>query len=267
MALSDDYTFGNIEPGTCVPFEPNMACSDDWDDYDDDVKLRAKSLAWSTIRVLTGGQVGSCPVDLRPCFDGSCDRCADAIIAISGPTHDDLARARMSGRCSCCTINEIVMPGTVAAITEVNVDGYRIDPQLFRVDNGNRLVRQDGRGFPSCQNMNAPYGHFGSFTVRYVPGQLPTAAGLWAVGLLADEFASACLGSKCRLPSRVRSIARQGVSMELAAGMFDTGTGVPEADAYIETVNPNDLRTAPTVYSPDLAKHRFTTLQQRQVPS
>lgn len=274
MSLSDTIDHGEQEPGSCLPWEANTDCCPDWGDLKEPLQLRALSLAWSTIRSLTGGRVGSCPVTMRPCLsEAACGSCfGDSWLNpyVDGAGNWKNAACRRDGSCSCCDMCEIVMPGQVAAITEVNIDGYRLDRQLFRIDNGNRLVRQDGACWPNCQNLGAPSGAIGTVTIKYVPGVLPSEAGLWAAGVLACEFSKACSGAKCRLPSRVTSVARQGVSMEFdTGGMFDGGTGIREVDAYIESVNPNGLRTPPKVWSPDMpsTKHRITTSQVIVPPS
>ena len=80
--------------------------------------------------------------------------------------------------------------------------------------------------------------------------------------MLACEFAKACTGGKCRLPSSVTSIARQGVTMTISSGMFLGGqTGIREVDAYVVSVNPNAQVMPPVVWSPDVpwAKHRYLT--------
>jgi hypothetical protein len=267
MALIDGMTLGEQEPGSCLPWEPNMACCDEFADYDADLQLRAKSLAWSTMRALTGGRVGSCPVTIRPCLTPDvCTVCfGETWLApyVDASGNWKNAACRREGTCSCCSMCEVILPGTAAMVTRVRLDGYTIDPQLFRIDNGNRLVRQDGQCWPSCQNMGAPAGAIGTFDITYIPGIYPTEAGLWAAGVLACEFAKACAGGKCRLPSSVTSIARQGVTMELSQGMFANGTGIREVDAYIESVNPNKIKTPPRVFSPELrqAQHRITTSQ------
>lgn len=274
MSLSDTYDFGNQEPGTCLPWKPDFeGCCDEFADYPSELQVRALSLAWSTIRALTGGRTGNCPVTIRPCLRPDvCTACfgeswMTPYVDASGNWKN--AACRQNGDCSCCDMCEIVMPGPVAAIQEVLVDGYRIDIQLFRIDNGNLLVRQDGCCWPGCQNMGAPLGAIGTFGITYIPGVLPTEAGMWAAATLACEFAKACTGAKCRLPSSVTSVARQGVTMELGRGIFENGTGIREVDAYIYSVNPHGLKTAPKVYSPDMesGKHRFQTFQAIKKPS
>lgn len=271
MSLSDAISYGEAEPGSCLPFEAETSQCPDFDSLDEGLKVRALSLAWSTIRALTGGRVGQCPIVMRPCFSTvPCGECygpdwMSPYLDSAGDWKN--ARARMSGTCSCCKVCELEMPGKVAAITEVNIDGWKLDPQLFRVDNGKTLVRQDGYCWPDCQNLGAPEGAIGTITIKYLPGTLPTQAGLQAAGTLACEFSKAILGEKkCRLPSSVTSIVRQGVAMEMASSMFESGTGIREVDAYVYSVNPHGLKTPPLVWSPDLPEHRITTSQIRNTP-
>jgi hypothetical protein len=77
----------------------------------------------------------------------------------------------------------------------------------------------------------------------------------------AAEFAKACNGEKCRLPTAVSAISRQGVSMQLPQRMFDYGTGIREVDAFIHAINPNGHKIRPRIYSPDMPsrRHRITT--------
>ncbi len=269
MSLSDTYTLGNQEPGTCFPWTPDFGgCCEEFVEHPPELQVRALSLAWSTIRALTGGRAGNCPVTIRPCLRNDvCTECfGDSWLSPYVDQWGDWKNAacRRSGDCSCCDMCEIVMPGPVAAITEVSLDGIVLETPMFRIDNGNILVRQDGLCWPACQNLSAPLGEIGTLGVTYVPGVLPTEAGMWAAATLACEYAKACTGGKCRLPSNIQSIARQGVTMQLSEGdMLTNGTGIREVDAYILSVNPNRLRTPPKVYSPDMVspKHRFQTFQ------
>ena len=110
-------------------------------------------------------------------------------------------------------VAEIDMLTSVASITEVNIDGEVLPPDAYRVDNFRLLVREDGECWPACQSMGRPLGTPGTMGITYVPGVAPGAAGLWAAGVLACEYALACTGGKCRLPSSVTSVSRQGVTM------------------------------------------------------
>jgi hypothetical protein len=160
---------------------------------------------------------------------------------------------------------EIVMPGPVAGLVKVTFDGVEVALSNFRIDNLHRIVRTDGTCWPSCQNMNAPLTEVGTLGIEYVPGIIPSPAALWAAGVLACEFSKACTGGKCRLPSSVTSIARQGVSFTMSEGMFADGlTGIREVDAYLVSINPHGHRIPPMVWSPDVpwAKHRYMAAPQ-----
>lgn len=246
----------------CVPWEIDEGCCDGWDGYDADAQCRATALAWSTLRTLTAGRVGSCAVTMRPCLTAPCDVCSAQHNWMHPRIRDGywINTVCPTPRCSCAPLCEIAFPGPVAQVTEVTWSGQVIPASAYRIDNGNLLVRQDGECWPSCQHMGRPLGAPCTLGVSYVPGVVPGVEGEWAAGVLACEFAKACTGGKCRLPSSVVAIARQGVTMELAMGMFADGqTGIREVDAYLLSLNPNRLRNAPMVWSPDLPQHRWTT--------
>jgi len=256
--------------GSCVPWSPDLTCFPEWGDYDDALLCKSVALAWDTLRVLSGGQVGNCPVLARPWVSKPCSFCADATLhhlpgtACGG---DCWANCCGTGGCGCAPLPEVVLPGPVAELWQVKIDGELLDVMDYRVDNGNRLLRTDGYKWPSCQNMvGDAETDVGTFGVWYVPGIVPNSAGLWAAGVMTSEFMKACSGGKCRLPSSVTSIARQGVTMQFSSGMFPDGmTGIREVDAYLTAINPYSLRTPPKVWSPDLApaKHRYPSWQAR----
>ena len=246
---------------SCVPWEPNMGCCSDWDTLHIDLRNRSVSLAWAAMRFLTGGVVGSCLVTLRPCESRSCSVChanwymryPDVDVLVDGYRCGD-------GSCSCTRVSEVVLPGLVADVSEVFLFGKVLPASSYRLDNGNRLIRIDGDVWPHCQDMSTPDSSDDAFTVSYVPGMKPDSAGLWAVGVLACEFAKACSGEKCRLPSSVSSLSRQGVSYQFDNSMFSNGqTGIREVDAYVLSVNPNRLKVPPKVWSPDSRRGRYTS--------
>jgi len=262
---------------SCVPFEPDYACDDAWVDLTPELQERATDLAWSTIKTLSGGRLGNCPVIVRPCIGPPCNVCLEWQNALD-PHRGWVKVGLRAGEwlncicgtpeCSCERLCEIVMPGEVAGVLQVVLDGAELPLSSFRVDNGNRIVRTDGACWPSCQNMNAALGEVGTLGITYLPGIIPDSSALWAAGVLASEFAKACTGGKCRLPSSVTSIARQGISMTLGT-MFEGGlTGIREVDAWLLSINPHGLRVPPMVWSPDVswAKHRYQTPQVEVTP-
>lgn len=255
--------------GECVPWPTDLGCitKREWEAYNPALRSRAVSLAWATLRHLTGGLVGNCPVALRPCSAG----CATSSGWLGGPALAPYIRdgqwfnavcgCQPSVPCHCGpALSQITLPGLAARIDRVYLHGAVLDEFDYRLDNGRLLVAQNGVEWPTCQDLSQPYDGSEAFSVIYTPGIDPGNAGIWAAGVLAVEYVKACEGTKCRLPSSVTSLARQGVSMEFSQGMFAGGaTGIREVDAFVLSVNPNHLVKPPLVWSPDLPPVRFTT--------
>lgn len=244
----------------CVPWQPDMGCAPEWDSLDPALQDRAIQMAWSTMRLLTGGMVGNCLVTYRPCVPKPCDTCAESWLLApylkDGKWHNTQCG---TSKCSCVQLSEVRFPGKVAEVQEVYLDGALMDPTAYRLDHNNRLLRTDGGVWPACQDMRLEHTDPGTYAVFYFPGVKPSSSGLWAIGVLAWEFSKACVGDKCRLPSSVTSISRQGVSMQFDNSMFSNGlTGIREIDAYILSVNPHKLKTPPLVFSPDVEHGRAT---------
>jgi hypothetical protein len=241
-------------------YPADVSCCSDWNDHTEYVQCRALVLAWDTMRLLSGGRVGHCRTTMRPCLsEDACDACWE------GPRIWDGCWRNMAcggPRCSCTHLYEIIFPGAVAEVCAVSIDGKITNPNIWRLDNKQRLVRVDGGPWPSCQDMNADCDKPGSVCVEYIPGIRLDTAGSFAAGILACEFAKACdgVGGKCRLPSGVTSLVRQGVSMTFNEGLFANGqTGIREVDSYIRSINPYGLVIPPKVWSVDLepAGHRY----------
>lgn len=239
--------------------------------YTDAAKARAISLAGQSMRLLTGFRVGGCPIKVRPCRPG-CSNPTWRTYPVPGgygsgstPWQPVNLGGRWlnigcgcgGGGCACSMIQEVILYGPASLITEVKIDGVVLDESAYRLDPGGRLVRTDGDGWPLCQNMNAADTEDGTWSVEYIPGAPVDGLGAWVAGILAGEYVEVCTTGKCRLPATVTQIVRQGVTMTIAPGAFPDGkTGIREVDSYIEAVNPNGLRAAPVVWSPDLARPR-----------
>ena len=169
----------------------------------------------------------------------------------------------VSSGCSCSYVPEVLLPAA-GVVYEVRLDGAVLAPSAWRVDDGFRLVRTDGGDWPKCQDMAADEDSPGSFVVYWKEGSAPDGLVAWAAGLLAIEYARACMGLDCGLPDGVTSVTRQGVSWEIATSIFDEGlTGIREVDAVVRIYNPYGLRTPPRVWTPQ-TRSRITT--QRGVP-
>lgn len=263
----------------------DISCCPDWESLSGYVKCRSLTMAWDTLKLLTGGRIVNCPVEMRPCLQPPCDVChgyweptwMDGPWGGSGPMQGIFPRIVNGcwvnsvcgqGGCSCPPLCEILFPGEVAKVCRVTIDGVDLQVDQWRVDDNHRLVRTDGECWPSCQDMSLPPDHPNTMMITYMPGILPNTAGLYAAGTLACEYAKLCSGGKCRLPSGVTNLVRQGVSMQMNEAQFPGGlTGIPEVDSFVMSVNPYHRFFPPKVWSPDMQsqKHRFVT-QEAYVP-
>jgi hypothetical protein len=105
------------------------------------------------------------------------------------------------------------------------------------------------------------YGWRGRTTViTYRWGLAPPAMGVRECVVLALEFAKAVTGDAgCRLPKRVTSVSRQGVSMTMIdpQKFLDDGrTGLTDVDLWLASVNPKARPERGSVWSPDLLRTR-----------
>jgi hypothetical protein len=165
--------------------------------------------------------------------------------------------------CSCgaSSLMTLRLPGPIAEVTQVLVDGVALDPAAYRVDNHALLVRLDGTPWPRCQDMTLPTTDAGTFSIAYQRGREVPVGGQVAAGLLACELAKAiCRDSSCALPQRVQTITRQGVTM----AMIDSGQGIEQGQTGIWTIDSwvssitRPIRPS-TVLSPDIPRPKWRT--------
>lgn len=262
----------NPTPGCDWPID--TACFDEsWANLDSDIQARSITLASNTLRRLTGYRVGGCPITVRPCKRSGCfpgmaswayGYMADAYGHFAGywPHINEAGfwvnSCGCGGDCSDTVLCEIALPEPVGAVTQVKVNGSVVNPTFYRVDR-NRLVWVDSStcAWPAVQDMGKPDTAADTFSVTYLNSYPVDSLGAYAAGVLAMEFAKACTGGKCRLPTGVTTVARQGVSYDITKGSFPDGfTGIREVDGYIALWNPQGRRQATTVWSPDLRRTR-----------
>ena len=184
---------------------------------------KALRFASDVLYNLTGQQwPGECTDTVRPCrgAHGFCDRCGWGA-------------------------QTVTLPGQpVISIDEVLLNGDVVDPAWYTLRDNAMLaaVRQpDGQRmvWPCCQDLSRPSTEQGTFEISYTFGGLPDQGGVLAAALLGWEFAVSwtpdCSAS-CRLPQRVQTITRGGVSMTVLdpLDLFDRGrTGVPDVDMWL----------------------------------
>jgi hypothetical protein len=254
--------------GPC-PWPIDTAClATDWDSLDQAVRERAVALASATLHRLSGYRIGGCPVTVRPCKAG-CNGLSghvsymDVRGGYSGfwPHIEGgvwVNSCGCSGSCSCGPECRVSLPGPVGRVDEVKVDGLVVSPADYRIDGDGILWTALGPcPWPTCQDMALPDTEMGTFSVTYLNAWPVDSLGAYAAGIMAMEFARACTGGKCRLPLGVTQVTRQGISIDIAAGSFPGGvTGIREVDSVLALWNPQPIRQAPTVWSPDLPRVR-----------
>lgn len=264
-AVPDGWTVTNF-PG----------CSTTWTALTADQQALALRLAAFTVYSLTGRQFGTVTHTLRPCNGGGLEPLYQTYPVLLGNTWGAGAESSgfavwlyngvwHNGGCGgigCCgTGCETVLPLTVS-ITSVVVDGATVSPSAYRVDNGRLLVRTDGSSWPRCQDTSKNAGVTGTWSVTGVFGRAVPQEALDAAGILACEIGKSLAGQPCRLPQRMQSLTRAGVSVQFPGvnTYLDRGlTGLNEVDQLVVQLNPGRLAQAPQVFSMDVTPSRMTT--------
>lgn len=216
----------------------------------------AENLAVGVLWGLSGRQFGVCPVLARPCPSPCGSSYAMTVYGQPFFAVWDGGNWR-NITCGCGTKCSWVSPSVihlasrvalpVQEVVEVVIAGEVLDESEYRLE-GDLLYRVGG-DWPS-QDLTKPLDEPGTWSVTYTRGIPPPLGTAKLVGLLAAEFLAACRGGKCRLPRRVKSVTRQGVSYDMIdpTDIYASGkTGIPEVDLWLSAVNPNRLMTPPTV--------------------
>lgn len=149
--------------------------------------------------------------------------------------------------CGCFRLPSISLGGVpIVEVTSVLIDGIELDPSEYRVDDYSRLVRlpaADGtnEGWPCCQDLTVADDEVGAFAVTRSVGVDPPVGGRLAAASLGCQLALAFTprqDAPCRLPRRVTSITRQGVSIAVLdpLSLFRDGlTGLAEVDLWVQS--------------------------------
>lgn len=254
-------------------WEISEECCDDWTDLPGPLQEQATAYATLVLWSATGRQFGTCEVTVRPCgrYCQQGEGCAGYywdsgtwLPYIFNGIWRNCWCGTGPGCQSCEPRCQVYLPGPVASIEEVLLDGAIVDPATYRVDDFVWLVRTGGDDncWPFTQNFDADPPDTDTFQVTYERGTAVPTALLGAAGTLACEYARACQGQPCRLPGRVSSVARQGVSVTMVDvdTLLKFGlTGIKEVDDVIRALNPHGLKGITRFYSPDLPSPRVTT--------
>lgn len=256
---------GDGVSGTCTLWDIDETCWDLPDDTDPDLITYWQEVATRILWAASGRRIGTCEVTVRPCLR-SCGGSGGIFTPYKGAdgAWRNLAGCGCSEGCSCVELCEIVLPGPVASVTQVLIDGDELMEGSYRldtVDGQYRLLRTDGGCWPSCQDMNAACDEVGAFCVTFEQGIVPDALAIAANSELVQELVKACLPDcrSCRLPRNVTAVVRRGVSIT-----FDNSLSwlkqLPMVNAFLTASNPNGLDSASTVWTPDMQPDRRTVI-------
>lgn len=266
--MADLYQFGPCQPWPVV-----------WPGGECDVRLLTGAAEVTGVAVeaaseilyhLTAQRFGLCEVVLRPCrqtcwsnfpWHNWWDYGSYPRPYWWNGTWYNLACGQCPGdSCSCVAIEETVLPGPIASVVEVKVDGVILTPGTdYRIDDYRKLMRLGGNFWPFCQNMNLADTEVDTWSVTINFGEPVPSLGQLAVGELATEITKYLLCLDCQLPQGVVDISRQGISMTIAniADLFKTGfIQLRICDLFIKTANPNNLRARSQVYDLDSSTFR-----------
>ena len=218
----------------------------------------------------TGKQFGLCEQTYRPCRRECGDTTWNGAFGLPfwpgktvGGSWVNMSCGSCPGACHCGgTISEVYLPGTYA-VTGIVVDGQSLDPlATVLVYDSSRIIRSDGGAWPDCQDLSARSdavsGVAGTWELTVLQGIPVPAGGALAAGILACEFLKRCISDDtCRLPQRIQTITRQGVTVgfqDTFEGLSDLRTGLWEVDAFLEAARSTRWQ-APTIGSPDVPDH------------
>lgn len=269
-----------IESGPCTWPDVTQLCCPDWDTVDPAIQTQALTYAKTILWSSTGRQFGLCELTVRPC-GRICQNCPGGyywggegtwIPYIWNGNWYNCWCGEGPGCNNCDPACQVYLPGPVYSILSVQVGGvslpvsgsefFVLDQQWLVRANASTTDDDDGHCWPSCSNQNLPPGDPDAFEVTYLRGLSVPDALAQATATLACEFAKACMGGICRLPSRVSSITRQGVTISMV-DIMDTLrnglTGLWEVDQLIMAYNPGGLRGRTRFYSPDFREPRQIT--------
>lgn len=221
----------------------------------------------------TGRSLGVCETTIRPCRETCCGERPSTFegrgphpsgrtpwtpVLIGGEWFNVSCWACGPDACGCRSPYALRLPGPVASITEVKIDGQVLDPSAYRLDSHRDLVRLDGEGWPTAQDHAQPDTAAGTWSVTYDRGVEVPIGGQVAAGLLAVELWKAACGDKgCALPQRVQTVTRQGVTVAMLDSFDDIDkghTGIFLIDSWVASMTQTPRQSS--VYSPDTKRGR-----------
>lgn len=255
----------------CSGWAPNHALCAAWSGFSVATQAYADRVATRVVWAATGRQFGLCTVTVRPCWSPQLPAYQTYPVGSYGEGYWSLMGTVGGGvqvfpgaLCACagsclCEPPQIALPGPVASVTEVAINGVVLGAGAYRVDNGTYLVRQDGQAWPQTQDLSAIDGAANTWHVSYQQGQAVPDELQDAAGLYACEVGRALTGGSCQLPNRVRQVTRAGVTIDYVNTddyLVNGRTGYDQVDMILHSFNPYGLTQRPRVVSPDMPRFR-----------
>lgn len=205
---------------------------------------------------LTGRRFGLTAVEARPCPP---DTSLRGVPLSPGPGWApvlDAGTIRNAPTCqavSCRRDGALLLPGPVRTILGWTTDGQEMDVSLLH--RAGDLVWLNNRRWP-LQDLSLPASEYGTWSIRYLRGEVPPPGASGMVAALAREYLAAATGGTCQLPQRATQVQRQGVTVSMVdpTEIYESGaTGITEVDLWIKAMNPHGLSQPSTVWSPDMS--------------
>lgn len=239
---------------TCEPWATVADVCAPCDDYAFDLVQLEDGLqvASDVLFNLTGRQwPGECSTTVRPCGYRRADSCG----------------CMSSRTCGCRRLSELQLPGPVVSVEQVKIDGEVVPTARYRVDDHRHLVylpesdSAERQGWPCCQRLDLADTEDDTWSVTYTFGMAPPPGGVRAAAALGCQLALACSpesAGQCRLPKRVTSITRQGVTLAMIdpLTLFADGlTGLAEVDLWVQSIILGAKRRRASVWVPGQARH------------
>ncbi|QWY84711.1 head-to-tail adaptor [Gordonia phage YungMoney] len=244
------------------PIVVPSSARDLWASADTTDKEAVEAFAGSILRALTGEVFGLRAEKVRPCFTPQTR--GSTYFGPADPTPAwwpgvGVGNPGASGACGCrsdcrhVTEFDVWVPGPIASVTKVTVDGVEVPDSAYVVRSRRWLRRTDGQPWPQNQDLSAADNAPGAFVIEYQRGVAVPPEGQFAAGALAVDLLRGITGGECSLPSNLTSISRQGLSAEIdPRAYFAEGlTGIEAVDEWIMAVNPYKSRRPARISSPD----------------
>lgn len=236
----------------------NTADTAEWNALSADAKTVSTAAAIRVLWSATGRQFSACSVIARPILMPGFT--SEAWISPNPPwvpVHlDDDLWINWPANVPLFDPTMTKLEGPVASITSVLIGNVVLSNTKYRLDRAAWLVRTDGSGWPLWQDTSLPGTDSTAFVVNYVQGIAPPTELLAVAGTYALEFSRALSPSgstTCRLPSRAKTITRQGITIDMVdpTTLLEKGlTGLPDVDAVVLALNPNRYLAPPRVLVP-----------------